>query len=419
MAATRPTHELCDRFALLESAGSGTTPLRVDEEAGVIFGVRVLGRFSPNCPPGVQGVTAGTEYLPGCMDSALSLYEGMTVRTDHLVSTPATGGRQPATRRISETLGQLRGLRRDGGDSQGACVRGDLHYLKSHPQSAAVVEDVKRGLGVFGLSHVAAWGRAEVKGGRLVVESLSAVRSVDLVDRPATNRNLWESESPPVDKTPLTLRTLLESRRKDLSKARRAWVTWLLEGDGDPGDAVVDAAAAGDTPADPNAAMREAFRTSALAVLDAVFEGSTDLNEAIKKIKDLLTTHAKLTTSAEPDKPATAEGSSETPKSGTEGGGESKESLQAKLDRANAELDCRTLCESHNVKATPTLIKALVPMDAAERRVLLAESRGSNTGGDGGGKPPRSGAPGGGQGGGAKPAAAKDAKSFAAIVGRG
>jgi hypothetical protein len=183
------------RRTLLELVAPTTRPgarLRVDTDAGIIFGVRVLGRFSRNSH-GAPGAVNGTEYTRACMESALPMYEDAPVKVGH----PADRNRPGVERSPTETFGTLRNARVETDEQGEPCVRADLHFYTTHPLAERVVEDVQRGLGKFGLSHNAAAARERVDRGsrRLVIESLALVRSVDLVDNPATNRNLWEADS--------------------------------------------------------------------------------------------------------------------------------------------------------------------------------------------------------------------------------
>lgn len=157
--------------------------LRVDEEKGVIFGVKVLGRESAN----------GRTYEDAAMDQAAKLYEGTDVNIDHpSKATP------DADRTLVEGFGVLENVRR-----KGDAVFADLPYLKTHPLAEMVVERAKRMPQKFGLSHNAE-GTVRMDGGRQIVEGIEDVRSVDLVRNPATNESLFESE------TPVKKKTLLE-----------------------------------------------------------------------------------------------------------------------------------------------------------------------------------------------------------------
>jgi hypothetical protein len=149
--------------------------LTVDRKAGVIKGVKILGRESAN----------RRRYSPDAIRRAARLYEGAKVRIDH--------PRKPNESRSSyDNFGRLRNVAVDGAGE----LFGDLHYLKSHQLAESVAEDAERisELGVFGLSHnVEADGERGPDGVVTVVE-IVAVHSVDLVADPATVTNLQESQ---------------------------------------------------------------------------------------------------------------------------------------------------------------------------------------------------------------------------------
>src|SRR4051812_10441209 len=65
---------------LVETVAGDGSPLKVDRDKGIIYAVKVLGRYSQNRH--VEG-TSGSEYSPRAMKQACDLYEGMTVRVDH------------------------------------------------------------------------------------------------------------------------------------------------------------------------------------------------------------------------------------------------------------------------------------------------------------------------------------------------
>lgn len=153
---------------LLEFAGFDPGN-RIDEEKGVIRGVKVLGRVSLN----------KYEYSDAALQQAAKLYEGVRVNLNH-----PSRDNLSAERPFEASIGWLRKgeVRADG-------VYADLHYLKLHPYSAALVEMAKRNPNRVGLSHNA---DGERRGS--VVESIVRVRSVDIVQRPATVEGLFESD---------------------------------------------------------------------------------------------------------------------------------------------------------------------------------------------------------------------------------
>jgi len=159
----------------------------VDRDAGVIRGVRILGRASRN----------GREYSDAALQQAARLYEGIGVNLNHPSRPQGEGARL-----VEDGFGWLQGvaLRPDG-------VYGDLHYFRAHPAAEVIVEAAVRNPRRFGLSHHAE-GAVVRQGGKLVVESIESVRSVDLVQNPATTNGLFESEAEPANRT---VREVLES----------------------------------------------------------------------------------------------------------------------------------------------------------------------------------------------------------------
>ena len=144
---------------------------RVDTQRGVIRGVRILGQTSRN----------GREYSPQALRQAAALYEGTKCYLDHV-----RRDNPSASRSLKDWVGVLENVRVDGN-----CVRGDLALIKSHPMSPAILEAAETRSTRFGLSHNAD-GQTISRGGKTIVESIDRVRSVDLVDNPATNAGLFE-----------------------------------------------------------------------------------------------------------------------------------------------------------------------------------------------------------------------------------
>lgn len=363
---------------LCESYAPEKSPLKVDREAGIIYGVRVLGRYSKNTH-GENGLE-GTEYSPECMKKAVELYEGVKVKFNH----PADRRNPAQTRDVRDTLGVLRNARFDG-----ECIRADLHFDRSHENAMSVCEDVERAFGRFGLSHNARASREKIVGKRLIIEEIELVRSVDLVDEPATNRNLWESQA-----VPITLRNLIEGRFEKFSTKRQAWATNLLEDDAPPMADAMDAPAdvAPETEPDDDDAMTTAFHSSIMALVKKALAGELDLKEALSKIKELMTTHDKLTAEDEPvDVPeGEEEENKDEDKDVKEGEEEDKkkddkdkvESLQARLDSFERREKARNLCESVNVTPSAELLEALCAPGLSDktRKALVEQFKGLGRG---------------------------------------
>lgn len=379
--ATKPNRRTSRTLVEWSASAPAGAPLVVDRARGVIENVKVLGFKSRN-NHGLQEAENGTEYTRECCERAVPLYEGADVLVDHAT-------RRTEARGSADIFGQLRNVRlaEDG-------IRADLHFLKSHPLAERVCEDVERSLGVYGLSHDASAGRERFdrQNKRLVIESIAAVRSVDLVRKPATNRNLWEShEDTTMPKT--TLRELLEALKT--TPARRKWRNRLLEDDtlAPSMDAPMDAPAAGD---DPDDALWSGFTAAINKLLEKYASGEMDSKAAVKAIGDYLKTHEKLSSSAEPDAP------SEVAEEEEDYGSDEKktESVKAKaeLDALKHKLAVRDLVEAAGIKADKALIESLEELPLASARKLVEREKAR-----GGGSPRSSGAPNGGGSGGAVP----------------
>lgn len=399
---------------LLEQVAASTSPLKVDEARGIIYRVKVLGRFSKNSH-GMEGAENGTEYSLGAMKGELALLEGRKVKTDH----PPDRANPAKERLIEATFGVLRNCVIESDESGEPAIWADFHCLTSHPMYPRVLEDVKKGLGVYGLSHNAAASRERFDRAtkRLVIEEIAIVRSVDLVDKPATNRNLWESERP-VQKT---FRQILESfvrtTKVTASKGRSAWGRRLLEDDSAAMDAPADMGEAGvEDAGDAEDALWGGFQAAIDKILDSYKTGECDAKEAGKKIMDWIKAHEKLTGSDEPEEPVEESEESgpdgKPKKDALEGVGDGSKNQKGQkgamefydawdrksrnesvddLAQAFAEKKARELCESLSFTPSQLQVEAIVGVrDDKKRRALIESWKGPG----GGFRAPRSIAPG-------------------------
>lgn len=143
---------------------------RVDRQAAVLRGVKILGLHSRN----------GRRYLPKALHAAAHLYEGVRVNVDH------PSGPVQAARRYRDRLGMLRQVRAEADG-----LYGDLHYNPKHALAEQLLWDAEHAPGNVGLSHHVQ-ARAAHREGELVVEAILEVYSVDLVAEPATTNGLFE-----------------------------------------------------------------------------------------------------------------------------------------------------------------------------------------------------------------------------------
>lgn len=225
---------------LYEISTIGPGRSAVDRENGVIKGVRILGRESKN----------GREYSDRALQEAAKKYEGVDVNVNH------PDRKSPnSERRIEDGIGWLESVevRKDG-------VYADLHYLKEHQSSGLLAEAAERRSNRFGLSHNAQ-GTVKRVNGKNVVESIERVLSVDLVQNPATNAGLFESES-------RTIREVLEQHDPEMLKR-------LTE------DAALLPPEALDEPAVPGATdeSKAAAKAALVQLLTAMVEMPGDITE--------------------------------------------------------------------------------------------------------------------------------------------
>lgn len=376
---------------LLRESSSLSSANRIDEEAGVIHSVRVLGLRSSN----------GRRYLPEAVAAAAHLYEGKPVRLDH-------PDEPDETRSVDTNIGWLRNVRvgNDGG------LYADLHYLKSHPFAPRLVEAARRHPRTYSLSHNAD-GETHVEGGVLVVTEITEVRSVDLVTDGATTESLFESCQRNKEKTTMKLREWF-GRTRLLKPARRTIDRlfenkYLREDDdmempsllNEPTDTAPPAAAADPAEMEPEEALRHGFGKAMHGILD---DETMDSDTKLVRLKLLLKTRDKLISSGEEipeeeeEELEEEEGLDDKEKPTLEASEEDEmpleecdemdkkmpESKRRKRDgarslllenkRLKAELESRALCENEGVKATPRLVKAMSLLESAsERKEMVAE----------------------------------------------
>lgn len=373
-------------------AGAMTTGRRVQELAqqteksrvapGVIYGVRVLGRYSPN-NHGEDRATKGTEYPPEMMKRSLKMYDGARVCIGHV---------QEASKRDPNAMvGVLKDCRFDESKPGDECLRADLHYLESHEMGRKLAEDASRKLGVFGLSQDAYVEEEELIGERLVVKSLAKLETVDVVYKAATNRNLLESDRTgktmkTVKKT--TLRKLIEAavpKFKDFRKNRTLHAYRVLEDDSLDKDMDKEMEAEGEPEeggeGEPGDALDAGFKTAMVAVLD---DDTLDMAGKIDKLKKLLAAKESLCEEEDPGEP-TKEAEDEDDdekkkaKEADEGDDEKAKKKEKKesakrdpeLERLKREKAVRKVCESEGYKPTETEIEDFAGMsDDAVKRIV-------------------------------------------------
>ncbi len=163
---------------LQEFCDSRGVKVRVDRQAGVIRGVKVLGLESRN----------GRSYLPEALAQAAPLYEEAKVNVNHPRGNP--GG----PRDYQDRIGTVRNVALRAGEGLFA----DFCFNPKHALAEQLIWDAEHAPENVGFSHNVE-ARTARRGDRVVVEAITRVQSVDLVADPATTRGLFESQgtSPP------------------------------------------------------------------------------------------------------------------------------------------------------------------------------------------------------------------------------
>ncbi len=157
---------------LQEYFDSRGVSMRVDRQAGVIRGVKILGAKSRN----------GRTYLPETLTRAAALYEEAKVNVNHPKGNP-TGPRD-----YQDRIGVIRSVVVRGDEGLFA----DFHYNPKHALAEQLAWDAVHAPENVGFSHNVQ-ARTARRGDCVTVEAITRVQSVDLVADPATTRGLFES----------------------------------------------------------------------------------------------------------------------------------------------------------------------------------------------------------------------------------
>lgn len=171
-------------IAICEFVDNRGVTLGVDAAGGVVKNVKLLSANSAN----------GRTYTESAMRQAVPLYEGAKVYLNH----PAKAGE---ARRVEDRFGEIRGVSYKPGDGVYA---EQFLYNPKHAFAEAFAWNAQNAPHALGFSHNVT-GRTSTKDGKVVVESISKVASVDLVAEPATTRGLHESIEPGEPTVEITL----------------------------------------------------------------------------------------------------------------------------------------------------------------------------------------------------------------------
>lgn len=342
---------------------------RIDREAGIIYGVRIIGTQSRN---------KGRVYPMPLLRRKKHLYESSRVNINHVRRDPKM---PPPERPFDDFWGELKNIQED---EKG--LFGDLHFLREHEKTPKILEAAERFPNKFGLSHDARGEEIETAGGREVVDILE-VRSVDLVLRPATNDGLFESEEEDMS---IKISDLAESLQdKHLLE--------MIASDPGMGDVMMPAMGDGMPAGDQVAA---AFRAACVAVID---DESLDSVAKVGKIKQILKakdqamgimgnseSESNEGGESESEKPDDEESMSESEDEDMGRIAELQEEVkQAKAEAARAREEAAVvrLLQESRVEVDDVRVKALMPLNDEDRKALI-KSFGKSAGNVASGKRP-------------------------------
>ena len=147
--------------------------LSVENDGGLIHGIKIIGLESKN----------GRSYPTKVLESAIEKYENVRVNVDH-----SQDPKKP--RSYTDRMGIIKHvmLKEDG-------LYGDFYYNPQHPMAKQLEWDAINAPQNVGFSHVIQ-GKVKKQNGKVVIEEIRKVQSVDLVADPATTQGLFESEVP-------------------------------------------------------------------------------------------------------------------------------------------------------------------------------------------------------------------------------
>ena len=163
-------------------------------EEGVLRGLKILGLESAN----------GRSYPKETAARAVALYEGAKVNVDH-------AGTPGQARGYGDRIGLIENVRLGEGDSG---LFADFRFNPKHGVAEQLKWDAENNPSAVGFSHNV-MAKTARRGGKVVVEEITKVQSVDLVADPATTKGLFEATDETHHKEPpmaekLTLAQLRE-----------------------------------------------------------------------------------------------------------------------------------------------------------------------------------------------------------------
>ncbi len=207
---------------------------RLDREACKIFGVKIIGTESTN----------GRTYPIDVLTKAIPLYEGVRVYFDHV-------GEENPKHSVTTLFGFVENVHAEPDG-----LYADLAYNPKHLYAEQILYQVEHAPDKLGLSphHEGILERSE--DGTATITEITAVYSVDIVDRPATTDGMFEAEDldtteegkKKMDWKALTVEDL-EANRPDIVKTIQASIATDLQAQNDLLSVAIEDVIASDEPA--------------------------------------------------------------------------------------------------------------------------------------------------------------------------
>ncbi len=168
--------------------------VKVDAVKGIVENAKILGLVSAH----------GYSYTPKACKKAIPMYEGARVNIDHPARSTPGAARSYRDRFGYFEKGTVHFVEGDG-------LRGRFRFNPKHAIAEQFAWDAENNPEACGFSHNAKGPLVEGADGKLVCESIEAVRSVDLVADAATTASLFEGKND----------MALKVRRRKVKKTRR------------------------------------------------------------------------------------------------------------------------------------------------------------------------------------------------------
>lgn len=203
----------------VEDAFESVGAERINEELGIVKGVKLLGLYSKN---------RRNYDTPGVRRTAASVLEGAKIFVDHPTEEDI---KKKKSRSYYDKFAHV--LKGSVSFVEGKGYFGDIKYNRSHRVAAQFADDVRNAPSTLGFSINGDFKNGGTdSNGVVVVEELISLRSVDLVTTPATTAGVFEHFEEETDmlltleelktKHPDLYKQALESAQGDLDASKTA-----------------------------------------------------------------------------------------------------------------------------------------------------------------------------------------------------